>query len=818
MNSQVIGKKTAVGPAAKVPWPVRLGVVPPLTGSFSPRPETGHGLASSFSPGEVTVLSPAPDAANPDPLAAMGGTGKTQLAAALAHSLWQARAVELLVWLTATSRDAVVAGYARAFSEVGGAVAGTANLAAAAGRFVAWLSDTSRPWLVVLDDLADPADLEGLWPHGPAGRVLVTARRDDPALRGPGRGIAQIGGFSRREALNYLTASLYDNPDQRIEALDLAEDLRCLPLALAQAATLMADSGLDCRDYRTQFAERKRRLAGPAAGSYSAITVVTWSLSLDYADQLPPAGLARPALVLAALLDPNGIPGAVLTSKPGCEFITGRPGSGTAPDGQPARSALHNLARLGLVTIDPGSAERTVRVHPLVQATVRGMLPAAVLRQAAQAAAEALFQTWPAHDAHPMLAQALRDNTDSLHRCTGDLLLAPESPRVLFRAGRSLANAGLAEPAIGYWQRMIDAIDRVLGPGHAEALAARDQLAAAYDQAGRRDEAISARRHCLEERERLLGPGHPDTLTCRGDLASAYLAAGRLAEAIPLYERTLAGLEWVLGPDHPDTLTARGHLALACSSAGRVEDALAIFQRTLADRERVLGPDHPDTLASRGNLAAAYHAAGQLKEAVPLYARTLAGRERVLGPDHPDTLTSRGNLAYAYRSAGKLKDAIPLYKRTAADRERILGPDHLDTLTSRGNLAAAYHTARRPKDAIPLYERTVADRERVQGPDHPDAVTARGNLAAAYHSAGRIADAIPLYERTVADCERVRGPHHVDTLTSRCNLAHAYYTARRQTDAITVFEHTLADCERVLEPGHQLTKTVRESLQAATRD
>src|SRR6266516_853983 len=774
MNSQVIGRKTSAVPAAKVPWPVRLGVVPPLAGSFNPRPETGLGLAGTLGPGETTVLNPAQDAGDPDPLAALGGTGKTQLAAALAHSLWQARAVELLVWLTASGRDAVIAGYAQAFREVGG-VAGGTGPGADAARFLGWLRDTSRPWLLVLDDLADPADLESLWPQGPAGRVLVTTRRDDATLQGQGRRIAQIGVFSRREALNYLTASLYDTPDQRIEALDLAEDLRCLPLALARATALMADCGLDCREYRTRFAERKRLVAGPTADSYSAITAVTWSLSLDYADQLPPAGLARPALALTALLDPNGIPGAVLTSKPGCGFITGRPSGDMAADGQRARGALHNLARLGLVTIDPASAERTVRVHPLVQGTVRGMLPAAVLRQAAQAAAEALFQTWPAHDPQPMLAQALRDNTANLHRCTGDLLLAPDSPPVLFRAGRSLDNAGLTEPAIGYWQHMIATIDRVLGPEHADALTARDHLAAAYDKAGRRDEAISAHRRRVEERERLLGPGHPDTLTCRGDLAHAYLAAGRLAEAAPLYERALAGLEWILGADHPDTLTARGNLAFAYSSAGRLQDAVPMYERTAADRERVLGPDHSDTLAARGNLAAAYHAAGRLKDAVPLYESTLADRERVLGPDHPDTLAARGNLAYAYRSAGKLKDAIPLYKRTVADRERVLGPDHPDTLISRGNLAAAYH------------------------------------------SAGRIMDAIPLYERTVADCERVRGPHHEDTLTSRCNLAHAYYTGRRQTDAIAVFERTLADCERALEPGHPLTQAVRESLEAATQ-
>ena len=795
---------------------VRLGVVPPLAASFNPRPETGLGLAGSLMPGEITVLNPAEEDGNPDPLAGTGGTGKTQLAAALAHSLWQAGAVEVLVWLTASGRDAVIAGYARALCDIDAAEPG-ADPDATAARFLAWLASTTRPWLVVLDDLADPADLEGLWPHGPAGRVVVTTRRDSAALRGNGRRVVQIGVFSRREALSYLTASLYDDPDQRIEALDLAEDLRCLPLALAQAAALMADRGLDCRSYRAWFAERKRRLPGSVAGSYSSIATVTWSLSLDYADQLPPAGLARPALAMTALLDPNGVPGAVLTSKPGCEFIAGRPGDAAAADGQQARGALQNLARLGLVTIDPASAERTVRVHPMVQATVREALPPAVLKQAAQAAAEALLETWPARDTQPVLAQTLRDNTASLRRCTGDLLLAPESIPLLFRAGRSLEDAGLTGPAISYWQLMTDAIDRVHGPAHARALAARDHLAAAYDAAGRPGEAIGARRSCLEERERILGPDHPDTLASRSDLADAHLAAGRLTEAIALYERTLAGREWALGPEHPDTLTSRGNLAFAYSSAGRPAAAIAIFQRTLADRERILGPDHPDTLASCGNLAAALHADGRLKEAISLYQRTLADRERVLGPEHPDTLACSGNLAYAYRSAGKLKDAIPLYKRTAAGRERVLGPEHPDTLTARGNLAAAYHTARRLKDAIPLYERILADRELVQGPDHPDTVTARGNLAAAYHSAGRIVDAVPLYERTLADCERIRGPHHQDTLTSRCNLAHAYHTARRQADAIAVFERTLADCESALDPGHPLTQTVRESLEAATQ-
>ena len=67
----------------------------------------------------------------------------------------------------------------------------------------------------------------------------------------------------------------------------------------------------------------------------------------------------------------------------------------------------------------------------------------------------------------------------------------------------------------------------------------------------------------------MLGPDHPDTLTSRNNLATAYQAAGRAAEAIPLHEQTLADRERVLGPDHPDTLASRNNLANAYQEAGR---------------------------------------------------------------------------------------------------------------------------------------------------------------------------------------------------------------------------------------------------------
>jgi tetratricopeptide (TPR) repeat protein len=790
-------------------WPALSGLMPPLVDPYVPRQETGLGLAVTLLPGESTVLAPAADAAG-QPLGPLGGTGKTQLAAGIAHTAWDQRVVDLLVWATASGRDAVIGSYAHALQDIGLPPAERPERAAA--HFLSWLAETDRPWLVVLDDLTDPEVLEGLWPQGPAGRVLITTSQADTALRAHNPRIVEVGAFTAREALAYFSTKLHADPDQWIGALDLAGDLGFLPLAVGQAGALMADTGMDCRQYRQRVAERLA--AGPEPGSYRSVVAATASLAVALADQLPPIGLATPALALTAMLDPNGIPGAVLTSQSACVYLTKARGASLADDIQ-ARAALYNLARLGLLTIDTTSAARTVRVHPLVQATVRGNLTPAALEVAARAAADALMQCWPRRSMPASFEQALRDCTAAVHGLSGRLLWAPDWHPLLVRAGLSLDSAGLAGPAVSYWQLMGGTSEQEFGPDHANTVLARDRLAAAYESAGRVNDAIGAYEQALSQREQALGAGHPDALSTRAHLARAYRAAGRAADAARLAERILTEYEQALGPAHPETLTARSDLAHAYLAAGRFPEAVAAFQHTLAGREQVLGPGHPDTLTARASLAYAFRAAGQLRNAIAIYEQTLAEREHAQGADHPDTMTARASLAAAYRSAGRLKDAAAVCKRTLADRERVQGPDHPDTVSARASLADTLHLANKFKDAIPLYERTLADRQRVQGPDHPDTITARGNLASAYHSARKLTQAVPLYERTLADCERVLGPAHPDTLTSRGNLAHAYHTLGRHSEALALFQRTLAECEQALGADHPLTKTARENLQAA---
>ena len=789
------------------------GIIPPLADPYHARTETGPDLASSLQAGETVVLVPG-DEAGEDPAVATGGTGKTQLAIEFAHAMWNGRLVEILVWVTATNAEAVLTGFAQAANMVDAGVPGESAEAAAA-RFGSWLAHTKRPWALIIDDLNDVADLQHLRPGGASGQILITTRLPAESFQAMDVRVVPVPGLSRREALSYLSSRLTEHPDQRIEAPDLGEDLAGLPLALSQATAVINARQQGCREYRAALGERRKHMSG--VDGASATVLATWSLAAECADELPPGGLAWPALVLAAMMDHHGIPGAVMTSPSACSYIAGRPSTAGGADQNMVRAAINNLAAVGLVTIDPVSPVRTVQMHSAVQAAVRSYLPRADLEQVALAAADALLETWPEGEGGPQLDQALRDCAAALRANDGGMLWKAEAHPLLFRAGLSLENSRLSDAAITYWQSMLNTSTRLLGPAHANAVVARDRLAAAYESAGRSAEAISVSQTALADRERNQGPEHPETIAARGHLAHAYQSAGRPADAVGLYERMVADSEQLLGPGHPVTLARRASLADAYAKAGQFRDGISGYEQLLGDAERVLGAGHPTTLSARASLAAAYAASGQARPAIEQYERTQADQERMHGRDHPDAIAARASLASAYRSAGKLKDALAQYERVLADRERVQGADHPDTIAARANLAYAYRSGGRLREAIPVYERTLADRERAQGRDHRDTLTARSNLAGCYQQARRLTDAIPQYERALADSERMLGAGDMETLTTRCNLASAYYTVGRLSDVVSVLQRALTDCERYLGPDHEMTQTVRENLDAATQ-
>ena len=408
----------AVGPlVASADWPVRSGQVPPLADKFSTRPETGPDLAMALDRSPMIALVPRSRRVGAGSSHDwLRSTGKTQLAAFFAESQWRARSIDLLVWIDASSAASILSGYVEAARIITGTrLPGIAESVAAS--FLGFLSQTDRSWLVVLDDLPDIEVLQGLWPGGPSGQVMITTANTQATAGLRDVLVVEIGPFSRREAMSYLVGRLSSDPDQRRGAIDLIEDLDCQPLPLAQATATIGSSWMTCVEYREQY-HRRLAVFNPPPGSPLPAAGVTWTLSVDHADQLLPGGFAQSCLAVAAMLDAHGVPASVFSAPAACTYIAG----GSVPASQAAertRMALVVLEQAGLISIDRATEPPIVRMSPILQRAVRVAMSPNMVEQSALAAASALLESWPEGERGTWLGQSLRASTASLRRATG---------------------------------------------------------------------------------------------------------------------------------------------------------------------------------------------------------------------------------------------------------------------------------------------------------------------------------------------------------------------------------------------------------------
>src|SRR5215469_519852 len=718
----------AVGPlVAAADFPVRSGQVPPLADRFSTRPETAPDLAMALGRNPVIALAPRSRrfgaGSSHDWLRC---SGKTQLAAYFAESQWQSRSIDLLVWIDASSTASILSGYVEAARLITGTrLPGIAESVAAS--FLTWLSLTDQKWLVVLDDVSDVEVLQGLWPRGPSGKVVITTATTQGMAALPEVLVIEVGPFSRREAMSYLVGRLSSDPDQRRGAIDLIEDLDCQPLALAQSTATIDSSWMTCTEYREQFHRRVSVFNLPPEAAISPAGV-TWTLSVDHADQLMPGGFAQSCLAIAAMLDAHGVPASVFSAPSASSYIAGA----SAQAGQAAervRMALVVLDQAGLVSIDRSTDPPIVRISPVLQRAVRAAMSPIMIEQSALAAAGALLEIWPETEFGTWLGQSLRSSAASLRRATGGLLWRNGLHPLLMRVGQSLDDGSLTSPAIEYWT----------------------QLTATGDQ--------------------VFGPGHPDSMIAVERLAGAYVTAGRIAEAVAWYERIMAEWGRAFGPDHPRTLAARVRLGRVMVTAGRFDDALAVLTAALNDAERAYGPGHPECAIIRDEVAAGYRAAGEINEAIRLYRLILGERERGLGAQHRDTMQTRQMLAEAYLADGRTREAFSQYKRAVADLQRSQGADHPDTLRAKAALASAYHQAGRMPLAVQMFEQVHASMARVMGGDDPETLSAALNLGRVYYAVGRLTDAGAILSDTVTRGERALAPADPLTKAARESLA-----------------------------------------------
>ena len=667
-------------------------------------------------------------------LIGMSGVGKTHLAAEYARARinyhWR-----LVAWIDAENETALLSGLADIASECGLA---TQPDARAEGKAVRrWLEADGEGCLLVFDGAAKPETLRPFVPAAGRARILITSNEDSMARLGVR---VPVDIFTPEEALAYL-AKRVERSDL-ILAYELAMELGRLPLALAQAAAVIAADGYDA------YLDRLRKepvdeLLQPGRGDpYPRGVAPAIRLALDAAGWSDDTLACRPVMEVISLLSEVGIPRALL-------HVAGRSGvlaTGAHGKVDPSfvNGALARLAEMSLLTFS-GDDREHVRAHPLVMRVVRERLAhegrfdpvcfavgEMLIRQA-----DPVRQEWKQSAVSNLVDQMLALNKN-VKLCSGKL--SEELIRRMLRLRLEIARfqddlGDNAVSAIHEGEVLLADTERVLGAEDRWTLYARHNLAVAYQQAGRDAKAIALHEKNLEERERILGPGHRDTCASRNNLAIAYQDVGRVSDAIALHEKNLAYRE-NFGANDRDTCASRNNLAIAYQNVGRISDAIALHEENVSYMEQGPGVSHPDVLPRLHAFGNAY-AAGRVGDVIALHDSILADGERVIGTNYPDLLGYENNLATAYLQSGRLSDAIAWLERNLNDKERILGKRHARTQTSRNNLAVAYLKQGRNDEAIGLLEDAVEVLDPIVGSDHRTAQTVHDNLDLAMDAKAR---------------------------------------------------------------------------------
>jgi NB-ARC domain-containing protein/tetratricopeptide repeat protein len=792
--------------ASTEPILVAVGLPPSRAQGFQPRED----LLASLT-GGATVSRHVVSGA--------GGVGKTQLAA---HVLNEARdaGVQVTVWAGAATRANAVSVLAAAARQLGRAGMDD-EPDSAAKDFVIWLSTRREPWLVVFDDVADEQVLRGLWPSGTNGRVLATTRMRHYA---PSDAVGiPVSVFSPQEAVTYLTARLSGLGvaacSQMLEQADeLAADLGFLPVALGQSAAYMVADGVACARYRELYAEQPAsldKLFVQDADEYERTVAATWALSIDRADQLDPAGLARPVAEIACLLDPNGAPEALWKTGAVLAYLTARTvaPNGSAVTCSQARSALRNLHRLNLLDHDLNGGPAAVTMHALAQRTTFAAMPEPVRAMAVRAAADALAELWPTAEPHSALIQALNQNAATLRTRMPAALWQPDSHLLLSLHGNSLGDAGKTADAVTYWTDMVATSTSTLGPDHTDTLTCRGNLASWRTENGDVAGAVADLEMLVTDYQRVLGPDHSTTLAARSELGRWRGRGGDTAGAVADYETLATDYQRVLGPDHSTTLAARSNVANWRGRGGDTAGAVADYETLATDYQRVLGADHPGTLAARSRLAGWRGENADIASAVADLEVLVTDYQRVLGTSHPGTLAARANVAHWRGRSGDATGAATGLEAALADYQPVLGLGHSLVVSVRNALAACREDSGDALAALAEYEATLADCLRVLGPDHPTTLAARTHLARWRARSGDAAGAATAYEALATDWWRVLGPDHPTTLAARSNAAN--WRWGREGDAVGAMAHYEAlatDCRRVLGPDHPTTLAARSDV------
>jgi hypothetical protein len=735
----------------------------------------------------------------PEALHGMGGVGKSQTVVEYIYR----HAVEYdIVWWIPSEHPTTIRSSFVDLAKRLGIKASSAETAVPSVLETLRSGVRERRWILVFDNAEHPDVVRPFLPTG-LGHVVVTSRNAEWA--GVARTV-EVDLFTRDESIELLRRRGGGNitdPD----ADRLADALGDLPLAVEQAASWRAQTGMPVAEYVDLLEKNSAELlkAG-ATGEYELPVAAAWNVPLNRLKTDRRGALEL--LQVCAFFSPEPISRSLFTGVRGAPVPDALGEAFSDPI--KLNQAIREINRYSLAKID--HSRNTIQLHRLVQAVLRDQLDHSQWENMRHSVHLMLVNgdpgdpensaNWPVYAdllPHAINSRAV-DCQDSWVRT-----LVTNLVRYLTSAGDYGGALSLAESAWESWKKS-------LSENHVDTLVIGRYRGNALRRVGRVADARDINNHVYELMRKNLGEDHEATIAMADVLQIVPRSEGRLTDEHEASLRTLERARRVLGVDDPSTLRYAFAYSGLLRLTGAYFEARDLDEATLRTRTAILGGTHASTMNTRAGLAMDIRECGHYIEACQMQEETSALATEILGRDHPITIGGDRCLAVARRKAG-LHDSAMELTEDVYNRYRLRhGDEHLDTVTGMMDMTTELRHMGELEKSAEFGVRSVRGFEKVYYAEHPFAMIATTNLAVTRRLMGDVDEARQLNERAVAGFLDRLDDDHPYVLVARANLASDLAELGERVEARRLDEDTLERCTRKLGPEHPTTLAVAHNL------
>ena len=652
-------------------------------------------------------------------------------------------------WIDASNEEVGESGFAALGEAAGKGSSFTAGMH--------WLSTSSKPWLLVIDNADEPdMDISKFLPAGSIGHVLITTR-NPAAISYSTAGSFRFRGMDPEEAASLLLKSAYPGtvsekpePQNHRLAEAISSELGYLALALAHAGATIRRNIYTLEKYLHYYlGYRKRILNYPKVKSADDANIVTtWeipfqkivdrgSISIEHKDAVDlvhifaflhfeciPERLFR---ISQHEMDKNGhvsFPDLLLVQSSWSEEAHAR-----------LRRAETVLYEHSIIDLD--TEREFCSLHPVVQHWARDRLTRSEqdfwLRSATALLARSISPHLEASGRS--FRRQLLPHIDSCLRCLDTphrpLFTTLERAAEIERFASVYAENGMWRQACALQRSVLQFRVKNLGRWHESVLQAERSLALSHWNLFEVRAAGEIQFQILKTRWwsrpsiaawMVWPPWKPDYVLyyqALDDLTLTLWLAGKRDKSKYTGERAVQGLTKHLGPADPRSLTAMFNLARTYIHIGEQERAQQLLGYVIKIRKSFFGMNHPDTLMARNELAMSLCSRKRhMAVAETLVTNVLKARKRILGEEHAYTLWSVNDLAKVLCGRGRAQEAIAKLQEIVPVVTRTLGDSHVGMLMTQSNLARAYFLSGCWTEA----EETLRKLLPLIPPDHPDSI------------------------------------------------------------------------------------------------